>query len=80
MEELEPRAAQRAMENELYSHKPTKQNQNHKFFSIKDFQEVKERIKLVRSLEPDSKQICGSPHFVLFHCISMTHLNSLFLR
>ena len=59
MEKLEPKAAQRAIENELYGQKPTKENQDQLVFSIKYFQEVKELKKLVRSLEPDIKQICG---------------------
>ena len=41
MEELEPRAAQRAIENELYGHKPTKQNQDHKFFLLRTFKKLK---------------------------------------
>ena len=59
MEELEPKAAQRAIENELYGHEPTRENQDQIVFSIKYFQEIKELKKLVRSLEPDIKQICG---------------------
>ena len=65
MEKLEPKAAQRAIENDLYGQKPTKENQDQLVFSIKYFQEVKELKKLVRSLEPDIKQICGDINVIV---------------
>ena len=59
VEELEPKAAQRAIENELYGHdEPTREYQDQIVSFIRHFQEIKELKKMVGSLEPDFKQIC----------------------
>lgn len=64
MEQLEPQAVLRAIENELYDQRTPNETKDQLVFSVKYFQEVDELKKLVRSLEGDIKHICGDINII----------------
>ena len=62
VEDIEPLAVQRAIENELYNDLPDrapKNNSNQVVFSVKFFKEIDQLKQLVHSVGEDIKQLCG---------------------
>ena len=59
MDELEPKAVERVIGNELYDNNTPKEEENQIVFSVQYFHEVEQLKKLVRSCEPDIIHLCG---------------------
>ena len=60
IEEMEPLAVQRTIENELLdSARPPKQQMEKVVFSLKYFKEINDLKKLVRSVKSDIEELCG---------------------
>ena len=67
MDELEPLAAQRAVEMDLYNNTSQKKSLGEKVvFSVKYFEELSSLRALVNSLKPDIQQLCGEDIQVTF--------------
>ena len=61
LEEMEPLAVQRVIENELYDHlnHPPDETSGKLIYSVKFFKEIEQLKKLVGSLREDINQLCG---------------------
>ena len=59
LEDTEPRAAARAINNELYSDTQSQSNSSQLVFSVRYFQEVKDLKKLVHSVKEDIHHLIG---------------------
>ena len=70
MEELEPKATQRAVEMDIFGGhvKDRKSEASSKLiFSVKYFKELEELRKFVNSMEPDIKLLCGTDLQITLH-------------
>ncbi|KAL5263891.1 hypothetical protein ACHWQZ_G005090 [Mnemiopsis leidyi] len=83
MEELEPKAAQRAIEMELFGNQKKEgeaSTSNKLIFSVKYFKELEQLRKFVSSLEPDIKLLCGDDLQITFAIRRQQSIGNVIVR
>ena len=83
MEELEPKATQRAIEMDMFGgqEKNRKSETSNKLiFSVKYFKELEELRKFVNSVEPDIKQLCGTDLQITFAIRKQQSIGNVIVR
>ena len=83
MEELEPKATQRAIEMDMFGgqEKDRKSETSNKLiFSVKYFKELEELRKFVNSVEPDIKQLCGTDLQITFAIRKQQSIGNVIVR
>ncbi|KAL5247374.1 hypothetical protein ACHWQZ_G019296 [Mnemiopsis leidyi] len=83
MEELEPKAAQRAIEMELFGNQKKEgeaSTSNKLIFSVKYSKELEQLRKFVSSLEPDIKLLCGDDLQITFAIRRQQSIGNVIVR